>query len=422
MNCAEFEESVNLYLDSQLSEVECRALEEHMAACPECRALYEALVKAVEAVRTLDDCPLPVNFEEELHMKLESEPKKVSRKGKTWAWIGGIAAGLVVTVVGAAALGSLTGGMAKSGARYDELSADGAYYAAETTAAAMLGMNSYDYKSADLAVAEEEFEYAPAAEPAGGRQVGTVAPNAPETTPEVLSEKLIYTGNINLNSYDFDADLKAVKEKADAVKGYIDSSWVNGQSFADNGSGRVAELQLRVPQAEYRAVVDWLQTVGETTSISENVANVTSQYTEYTIRIENLQKQIDRLQELMSQAEDMNDIISLEYQLSSVTAELECMQGQLKDLDNRVSYSTVTVSIAERRTADDVVKPPVRTYGQKLADALAEGWDDFCENLANFVLWFVGNLGGILLWSSLLVGGPLVVLLVLLGKRRRAGK
>ncbi|MGQ9550516.1 MAG: anti-sigma factor family protein [Roseiflexus sp.] len=59
---------LNDYLDGELAESLCRELEYHLAACPDCRTVYDTLSRTIRIYRSLRDEPfeLPPGVEERL--------------------------------------------------------------------------------------------------------------------------------------------------------------------------------------------------------------------------------------------------------------------------------------------------------------------------------------------------------------------
>ena len=375
MTCHEFEEQANLYIDGLLDEEAACRVEEHMAACPECKKMYEQLIQVVEALGSLEDLPLPEGFEDALAAKLTPAPKKRSLWRHPGLWTG-VAAVLMVMVVGLAGMGGQAKRMINA-----NTSADGAagavemFTMAETKAAAM---NSFEMMDMEMSMEAEEE---------GPVSAGNGVSRSMEKPSAVMEEKLVYTADVQMRSYSFDEDYAALKDKVQALNGYIDRNYVEGLPYSQSGgNGRYGSLQLRVPQQSYSELMDWLKELGEITSTQETVSNITLQYTETKIRMENLEKQITRLQELLEKAESIEDIIALETQLTNVTSELEYVTGQLNSMDHDVNYSTVNVSLQEMRTSSDPLPTQQRSFGQRMADAFGEGWLNFVSGLEGFAL------------------------------------
>ena len=370
MTCHEFEEQANLYIDGLLDEEASRRVEEHMAECPSCRAVYTRLTQVVEALGSLEELPLPEGFEEKLAGQLKPTVKKRSLWKHPGLW-SSVAAVLVVMVVG------LMGSQGMNRSEEDMAMMSAGYRIEETRAAGSMNTLAMDAEEPEMVLEEA----GPISAGKGSTAAGT------QRSMQVHEEKLIYTANVSMRSYSFDEDYELLKEKVQTLKGYIDSNSVQGLPYTQSGgSGRYGTLQLRVPQNHYQQMMDYLADLGEITSTQENVTNITQQYTETAIRVENLQKQITRLQELMEKAEAIEDIIALEAQLTEVTSELEYVNSQLAGMDHDVSYSTIHVEMQEMRTGADPLPKTERSFWQRMGDALGEGWWNFVSGLEEFAL------------------------------------
>jgi len=406
MTCHEFEEQVNLYIDGLLDEEAARRVEEHMAACPDCKRMHEQLTQVVEALGSLEDLPLPDGFEEALAQKLTPAPKKRSLWRHPGLWTG-VAAALMVMVVGLAGMGGQARRMS-----YANTSADGAagavemFTMAETKAAAM---NSFEMMDMEMSMEAEEE---------GPISAGNGAVRSLEKPAAELEEKLVYTADVQMRSYSFDEDYDALKAKVQALNGYVDRNYVEGLPYSQSGgNGRYGNLQLRVPQQSYSELMEWLKELGEVTSTQETVSNITLQYSETKIRMENLEKQITRLQELLEQAESIEDIIALESKLTDVTGELEYVTGQLNGMDHDVSYSTVNVSLQEMRTAADPLPTQQRSFGQRMADAFGEGWLNFVNGMEGFALNVVMAIPTLVILAVLIA--VVVVIIKVIRKKKK---
>jgi prefoldin subunit 5 len=247
-------------------------------------------------------------------------------------------------------------------------------------------------------------------------EMDLVAPKADTFT----TDKLIYTADVALRSYQFDQDYAAILSRIDEAKGYAGSTSVQGLPFSQNeGTGRIGSIEANIPQEQYQSFIEWLSTMGEITSNNQQVTNVSQQYTQVQIRIDSLQKQITRLQELIGKAENVADLIQLETQLSSVTTELEYMQSQMDSLDMQISYSTVNVTLTEMESAQTQAPSSERTFGQRMKDALAQGWKRFTGSLQSWSLGFIKALPYFVLWLVVLAVAIGIVMLVIHTRRRR---
>lgn len=233
----------------------------------------------------------------------------------------------------------------------------------------------------DTAVTEEAADTvgaieAPAemAEPAEA-QTASGTPTAGLSIPgEDLSEKIIYTAYAELETTDFDGSIQAVSTLLEAYNGFIESSTVTGSNLQNSGyfPYRCASYTLRFPRESYTAVTSDLSQIGNVTYLSSDAANITVQYTDTDSRLTAYKTEETRLLEILGQAETVEDMIAVESHLSDIRYEMEQLTTQLKNWDNQISYSTVSLSIQEVEVLTPVEQP---TYWQEVGQALLDTVD-----------------------------------------------
>ena len=101
MECDRYMELLSARLDGALTEEEERKLEEHLAACPDCRAAGAQLAALQSAFAEWEDIPAPEGFTQGVMDRIRAEePKKVIPlfKRPQFRALAGLAACLVVAV------------------------------------------------------------------------------------------------------------------------------------------------------------------------------------------------------------------------------------------------------------------------------------------------------------------------------------
>ncbi len=230
----------------------------------------------------------------------------------------------------------------------------------------------------DTAPAEPaEAPAAPAPEPEEAFAAGTGSSDADGFVGgEVsvnLSEKIIYTAYSEIETTDFEGSIETVTTLLSQYGGFIESSSVTGNDLQSTYNGytsyRNATYSLRIPRENFSAVTAALPQIGNVLYLSHDATNITSQYTDTESRLNAYETEEARLLEILAKAETVEDLISVESRLSEVRYEMENLTSQLKNWDNQVSYSTVTLYIRE---VEILTPTPVEelTYWQEVGQSL----------------------------------------------------
>lgn len=160
------------------------------------------------------------------------------------------------------------------------------------------------------------------------------------------TRKLIRRVQMTLQTTEFDNTINRINAKIDEVGGYVQSSQISGRSYNDKGN-RNSYIVARIPSEKLQQFLDASESFGNITNKSENVEDVTMQYTDTESRKKSLQIEFDRLLALIDRAEKLEDIIKLEERLSQVRYQMDSLTAQLKVLENQVSYSTISLEVSE---------------------------------------------------------------------------
>ena len=93
---------------------------------------------------------------------------------------------------------------------------------------------------------------------------------------------------------------------------------------------------------------------GRITNQEISTQNVTEQYTDIRARLDNAIVKRDRLRELLHQAENISDLLQIEYSLSEAQSTVDYLTGRINSLDTDISYSTVSITLNEETPAQSV--------------------------------------------------------------------
>lgn len=206
-------------------------------------------------------------------------------------------------------------------------------------------------RNTSSATATDSSQKAASGTEAGG---STVSSTDLRTTPgqEALpaADKIVYSGSVVLETRKFDEAISGLEKRVLDSGGFIENSAVSGASYDETGAQRgyrSAQYTVRIPAGKFTAVSDSLKALGNVTETQTTAENITLQYSDTSSHLDALKTQEGRLLELLTKAQSMEDILKIEEQLSNVRYQIENLTSQLKNWDNAVSYSTLSVSIRE---------------------------------------------------------------------------
>ncbi len=260
------------------------------------------------------------------------------------------------------------------------------------------------------------------ADQAGGGDTGEFSqPQAPEAgiidgdgasleqdagTSATADRQVIITGNVTITADD------PIKASRDAVRivetagGRVDGRTEYAPTEYDQGS---ATLQLRIPADKLTATLEKLEELGRADEVSLSTSDVTVESQDLDARITALRASIERLNGLMAQATNIDDLITLESAISSRQGELESLEAQQRYLADQVSMSTISLYLRSDAEA------PKSTPGD-FWSGLATGWNAFVAFWAGLLV----VLGVLLPWLITLAVIAALIIWIVRRRRRRA--
>ena len=212
------------------------------------------------------------------------------------------------------------------------------------------------------------------------------------------NRKLIKTINIDMESTDFDQAIEAINNEVTKYGGYIENSSISGNSIQNEGT-RYSSFTLRIPTTNLDNFLNQINTIGNITYKSENVDDVTMQYSDTETHLKILRTEQESLTNLLETATNMEDILTIRTRLNEIQYEIESYQTQLNIYDNQIEYTTIYLSVNE-----------VKLYTSAAEDNMFKRMSDgIKENLLMLETFFTNLLIGIV--ANL----PTIILLIVLG-------
>ena len=245
----------------------------------------------------------------------------------------------------------------------------------------------------------------PMPEPAAGWEESYDMPADDSGSAMPANIKVILTGDLELETKEFDTAVQAVDALVQELGG-----WYESRSINQGGYYRSISATIRVPARNFSALMERAGEAAHKTYANEYQQDVSETYYDNEARLTTQRTKLERLQTLLAQAESMEDIITLESAISETELQIEYLTGSLRKYDSLVNYSTVNLSLREvyRLSTDQEV--PL-TFGQRLGDAFITGLQRGIDGLEDFTIGVARN------WMTLLIWAVIIVVIVLLVQR-----
>ncbi len=181
--------------------------------------------------------------------------------------------------------------------------------------------------------------------PGGGMDI-SLALQAP-TTP-----MLIRTGSLRMRVEDVEKSHEEVVRIAREANGYL----ANTSLSSEQGPPRAA-MTIRVPSENLDDVIREIAALGKVLKREMGTQEVTEEYVDLSSRKRNLEREEERLLELLDRAGKISDLLQVEQYLGNVRGQIERIAGRMRYLENRVGLSTLNINLEGPEPAPSVGGP-----------------------------------------------------------------
>lgn len=207
---------------------------------------------------------------------------------------------------------------------------------------------------------------------------------------------IIVTGKIHIETKDYGETYKLVSDLINENKGHFGSSYEEVQynpATGENDGNMYGEYTVRVPKENFFSFADSISAKAKVIEKSIDSQDVSTEYTDIEGRLAVLRAERDRLLELIEQAREMSDLITLEQKLSEVNYQIENYQSSLNNYDNKIQYSTVTLIIEE---VNEYTAMKSTTFVEELWSSFVKGASNVVDILQSIAIWAAYNVFGLI--------------------------
>lgn len=230
---------------------------------------------------------------------------------------------------------------------------------------------------------------------------------ATEVTAEGISaplsnRKIVKHVDLTMETMTFDETLAKIMETIAQAGGYVESQSVDGQSMRNRSYyERSANVYARIPAESIGGITTELGELCSITQKGERVDDITDRYFDADAHLKTLQLQEERLLEILSKADKLEDVITLEKALSETRYEIETLTAQLRRMDSQITYSYLNIYLNEVVEYSSIETAP-KTFGEKISASFNRSVKKIASFFEDAVLFIIEDLPLLLIWLVLL--------------------
>ena len=170
--------------------------------------------------------------------------------------------------------------------------------------------------------------------------------NTGENAAYASSHMIIKNGDIKLLVEDTDIAIDRTTQAIGDMGGYIISSRVWYQPYADGENYKYATITIGVPVDQFERTLVRLR--GLAVKVLDETASgedVTNQFVDLQSQVTNLEATRDRIKSFLDEAQTTDEALRINAELTNVESQIEQIKGQMNYLQDRSAYSTITVNL-----------------------------------------------------------------------------
>ncbi len=185
---------------------------------------------------------------------------------------------------------------------------------------------------------------------------------------EPTSLKIIKTADLRFATNDLNKSFAAIQSKANQYKAYIqhDNAGTDYHAVYRN-------LTYRIPSENFNAFITAISKGIEHFDKKEiSAQDVTEEFIDVEARLKAKRLLETRYLDLLKKASKVSEMLEIERELATIREEIEAQEGRLKYLQNKVSFSTVSIQMY---TEIEQGSGTTISYGTKMWNAVKSGFN-----------------------------------------------
>ena len=250
---------------------------------------------------------------------------------------------------------------------------------------------------------------------AGGDSVADAAPRAARNgagRTTVRTRSVISTGEVSITSKNLDEVLAEAGDILDDLDGFVAQEETSADKQGNVDSSR---LTVRLPATNFETAITSFEKLGTLEHSQTNSEDVTTKVIDVDVRVRAQEKALNRLEDILREGADLDEVIRLESEIAQRQAELDSLKSQQAYLADQTDLSTISLYLS---TPETFVEEPGALEDAGFLAGLGGGW----KALKIFLVAASTMAGAVIPFAVALtlVGVPLLLLARASARRRTA--
>lgn len=193
---------------------------------------------------------------------------------------------------------------------------------------------------------------------------------ADKVANEVSERRLVKDGSVSFQTDSITETTPKIRQMIDQYKGFV--SRENAYNYTGN---RNFTLVARIPVDSFDKFIAELEHIaGSFDSRSIEIKDITAQFVDTEARLKAKKEVEKNYLAILEKAKTINETLAVQKLLGEIRGEIESVEGQLRLMQDRTAYSTLTISYYEQRES-------VFSFMKNIEKAFREGWLGFLQTL-----------------------------------------
>jgi|GEM_PF-396157 len=172
---------------------------------------------------------------------------------------------------------------------------------------------------------------------------------APGVTDRLITKNASLSSEVKRGTFE-ESQTKLI-DSVTAMDAYLLTK--NSNRYGDKKTNQyyAGYYTIKVETKKYSAFVDQLKSIGKITSFNESTDDVTGNYTNLSSELNAEQEKLARYKVMFAEATLMEDKITLTDRIADEQRTIDYLKSALENVNNKVSYSTINVSLTEEQSS-----------------------------------------------------------------------